>query len=67
MIKRYFLCLSLTALLLSCTQPQSSSTSVSDKERTKNYVVLHESIDPLIDRFNSVEDSLKLVFIVGPT
>ncbi len=67
MIKHYFLCLSLTALLMSCAEPQSSSASVPKEDMSKGYVVLEENIDLLVDRFNNFEDSLKLVFIVGPT
>ena len=66
MIKRYF-CLGLTALLLSCAEPQSSAMSALEEDMTKRYVVLDEKIDQMADRFNSFEDSLKLVFIVGPT
>ena len=66
MIKRYF-CLGLTALLLSCAEPQSSAMTALEEDKTKSYVVLTENIDQLVDRFNSFEDSLKLVFIVGPT
>lgn len=66
MIKRYFY-LGLTALLLSCAEPQSSAVSALEEDMTKSYAVLDENIDQMVDRFNSFEDSLKLVFIVGPT
>ena len=65
MIKRYLLCLSVSALLLSCAEPPSSSAT--KEPMSKDYVELDETIAPLIARFNSLDDSLKLVFIVGPT